>query len=168
MRRGLPFPQIKAQLIDSGRARYVAMHFPLDAHPHAMTAGQAAECGGRQGRFWQMRERLFAHQGLLAARHVVGHAQALALDLPSFQQCMDRSDVAATVRADHGIGEGLGVSATPAFLLGIVTDDGSVELKRRFNGTVPFEAFNTELDALLPQWTARSRIMLRTLSEGRE
>jgi hypothetical protein len=46
---------IKTEFVDSGRIRQVFMHLPLPIHPHAQAAGEAAECAGRQGRFWEMR-----------------------------------------------------------------------------------------------------------------
>src|SRR3954451_17000425 len=45
-----------------GHVRAVFRHFPLDAHPHALAAAQAAECAGGQGRFWEMHDLLFAKQ----------------------------------------------------------------------------------------------------------
>jgi hypothetical protein len=49
-------PRLKDALITSGKARYVALHFPIEQiHPLALKAGEAAECAGKQDRFWEMR-----------------------------------------------------------------------------------------------------------------
>src|SRR5437899_5853307 len=43
--------------------RLVYRYFPLEeVHPHAVSAAEAAECAGAQGKFWQMHDALFDHQ----------------------------------------------------------------------------------------------------------
>ena len=53
-------PSIDRTLVDTGRMRHVLFNFPLERlHPAARKASEAAECASRQGRFWEMHERLF-------------------------------------------------------------------------------------------------------------
>ena len=48
------------------RVRFVFRHFPLDSvHPRARRAAQAAEAAASQGRFWEMHDLLYEHQGEL-------------------------------------------------------------------------------------------------------
>ena len=64
-------PRIKRELVDTGILSYGFLHFPLKGiHPEAAAAGAAAECAGRQGRFWEMHDRLFASQEAALARRV--------------------------------------------------------------------------------------------------
>ncbi|MBI4348917.1 MAG: thioredoxin domain-containing protein [Elusimicrobia bacterium] len=45
-----------------GLVRVVYKHHPWYFHTHAKTAAVLAECAGRQGKFWDVHDRLFEHQ----------------------------------------------------------------------------------------------------------
>ncbi|MEK7383124.1 MAG: thioredoxin domain-containing protein, partial [Elusimicrobiota bacterium] len=45
-----------------GKVRFVFKHFPLRMHRWAPAAAIAAECAGRQGRFWEYHDRLYDRQ----------------------------------------------------------------------------------------------------------
>ena len=67
--------------------RYVFRHLPLpDVHPDAELAAEAAEAAGAQGAFWEMHDRLFAHQDQLGPVDLFAHAAALGLDLERFSR----------------------------------------------------------------------------------
>jgi hypothetical protein len=69
------------------RLRYVFRHTPLsDVHPNAMLAAEAAEAAAAQGRFWEMHDRLFAHQDRLSAADLLDHAAAIGLDVTRFSR----------------------------------------------------------------------------------
>ncbi len=60
-------------------------HFPLaTAHPHALSADEAAEAAGAQGKFWQMHSRLYENQEALTDEDLLDHAAAIDLSLPKF------------------------------------------------------------------------------------
>ena len=47
--------------------RYVFRHLPLtDVHPSAQLAAEASEAAAAQGKFWEMYDKLLAHQGELS------------------------------------------------------------------------------------------------------
>ena len=101
------------------RLRYVFRHVPLtDVHPAAELAAQAAEAAGAQGRFWEMHDRLFAHQDALQADDLLAHASALGLDLDRFERDLLEERHAARVRDDAVSAEASGVRGTPTFFLG--------------------------------------------------
>lgn len=57
------WPQIRTDLVDTGRVRYVFKDFPLTSlHPKAPQAHAAARCAGDQGAYWDMHDRLFEEQ----------------------------------------------------------------------------------------------------------
>lgn len=149
-------PEIKRKLVDPGRARYVAMHFPLVAiHRQAMQAAEAAECAARQGRFWEMHARLFDRQGQLSPSALGEHARALGLDAAPFERCLEQRETLAKVRADLSIGRRLGVSATPTIFLGTVRDDGSIELHKMIRGVATPALVEAQVAALSPQAVRR-------------
>jgi protein-disulfide isomerase len=118
------------------RVRWVFRHFPLDFHSDAKKAGEAAVCAGDQGHFWEMHDRLFAHQDQLDVPDLKKHAAALGLDTAAFDACLDSGRHAAVVEADSEEGARLGVSGTPAFFI-----DG-----RPLVGAQPFDTFAEIID----------------------
>jgi protein-disulfide isomerase len=143
------FPGIKSKLIDSGQAKYVAMHFPLEQiHPRALKAAEAAECAGRQGRFWEMHERLFSDVKALSPVELSNHAKAIGLEQARFERCLNDSETVKKVRADQAEGMRLGVKGTPAFLLGTVRDDGGIDLVKRISGAASLDVFEAEVAEL--------------------
>jgi protein-disulfide isomerase len=140
-------PAVKRDLIDSAGVRYVVLNFPLEGiHPTSRKAGEAAECAARQGKYWPMHERLFADGAVLDPAALTAHAAALALDLSRFTSCMD-GEATAKISADIAEGRRLGVSGTPAFFIGVVRDDGSIDLNTRINGIIDIQALRKAVEA---------------------
>src|SRR6266487_7154837 len=55
--------ELKKLLSESSRVRWVFRNRPLEAiHPLARQAAVAAECAGRQGKFWEYSDALFEEQ----------------------------------------------------------------------------------------------------------
>jgi predicted DsbA family dithiol-disulfide isomerase len=98
--------------------RYVFRHLPLaDVHPHAELAAQGAEAAGAQGRFWDMHDLLFAHQGELEFEDLVGYAGDLQLDVERFVHDLDQERHAGRVRDDVASAEASGARGTPTFFV---------------------------------------------------
>ena len=139
-------PRIKRELVDAGKLSYGFLHFPLQRiHPEATSAALAAECAGRQGRFWEMHDWLFANQELIAFTDFRSQTFGLDLDEAQFEACMLREESAVAVEADFRQGVELGVRATPTFFIGTVGADGVVELTRRISGQVTLEGIEDAL-----------------------
>jgi protein-disulfide isomerase len=143
-------PQIEREYIQTGKVRYVVRDFPLPTHRHAFKAAEAAHCAAEQGRFWEMHARLFEHQNALDVEALPQHAQALGLDLPRFQQCLQQGRYAEAIRRDLEEGRRAGVRGTPTFFLGVLEPDGArVKVQRVIVGAQPYAAFREALEALL-------------------
>lgn len=105
--------------------RIVYRHYPLTSlHPYAQTAALAAEAAGRQGKFWEMHDKLFENQRSWSSATLTevnetfeGYAEELGLDLERFRADMDSSEVADAVDADRLAGNRAGVRGTPTFIL---------------------------------------------------
>ena len=100
------------------RLRYVFRHLPLaDVHPHAELAARAAIAAGAQGRFWDMHDVLFTHQGQLEYEDLAGYAADLDLDVEDFLRTLDDERTAARIRADVASAEASGARGTPTFFV---------------------------------------------------
>lgn len=142
-------PKIRQELVDSGTARYISLHYPLERiHSLALRAAEAAECAGRQGQYWSMSERLFTDSEGLQDADLVRRAEGLRLDAIRFERCMAGKEARDKIRADSEEGRRLGVTGTPSFFVGIVRADGGIDLVKRIRGSVPFEVFAREVSEL--------------------
>jgi protein-disulfide isomerase len=96
----------------------VFRHLPLvDVHEHAQLAAEAAEAAGAQGAFWQMHDRLFAHQGRLEPTELVGYASNLGLDVDRFASELARNVHSPRIAEDVRGADLSGVSGTPTFFV---------------------------------------------------
>jgi protein-disulfide isomerase len=99
--------------------RRVFRHFPVrSSHPRAWPAACAAEAAGRQGRFWEMHDSLFADQARLEDPHLWERAQALGLDVERFERDRRSDEVRARVREHFDSGVRAGVVTTPTVFAG--------------------------------------------------
>lgn len=97
--------------------RLVFRHNPLEMHPHARLAAKAALAAGRQGKFWEMHDELFAHQQALSEADVKDHAAKLGLDLVQFERDLDGFEVERALGRDEAAAERFGAQVTPVFFV---------------------------------------------------
>lgn len=112
--------------------RVVHYHFPLEQHTNAQPAAVASECAAAQGQFWAYADRLFASEGWLRqpTSSVNGtfldYAQALKLNVPTFQKCLTSEAPRRAVRAQYEAGLKVNVQGTPSvYLNGVQMQDYS-------------------------------------------
>lgn len=97
--------------------------------PHAAEAAEAAEAAAAQGQFWQMHDRLFAHQDALSGEELRRHARQLGLDMARFEADLASGAFRAVVHAQEISGWHSHVLSTPTFFInGIRFDDATSEL----------------------------------------
>ena len=98
-------------------------HFPLiSIHPNAFGASRAAEAASKQGKFWEMYDKLFAGQSDWANSSNPNsvfetYATQLELDLDKYKEDFKGSEVNDAINADMAAGRDLGATATPTFVL---------------------------------------------------
>ena len=117
-------PWVKALQGQMGaRLRFVFRHFPeTGLHPHA---AEAAEAAGRQGRFWEMHDTLFAHYLALGNGFLVEYASDLGLNTRQFLQDMTQDVSLDRVLRDRVSGVQSGVLETPTFFVNGLRQHGS-------------------------------------------
>ena len=120
------FPQIKANMIDSGRVRYIFKDLPLDSiHPLARIGAVAVRCAGAQDAYLAMHDQLFADQATWTAAGTVdgakesflAYARSLELDVEAFGSCLNSTEFDAAIQANVSEAGALQVSSTPSFFV---------------------------------------------------
>lgn len=138
------FPKVKSEYIDTGKIFYVAMHYPSKKVPIASLAAEAAYCVGDQGRFWDMRELLFANSFYLDVDLITGLAKDLAIHMGEFEECMKTGTYEDLVAAEKRCGKRLGVTATPSFIL--AQKDGQHAIDGKVvKGLLKWSKFNQQI-----------------------
>jgi protein-disulfide isomerase/uncharacterized membrane protein len=107
--------------------KVVYRHFPLDAtcneavessvHVRACRAAEAAECAGRQGKFHEMADSLFANQVRLFESYLFTLAERLGIDMSEFRRCMSDPAIRDLILADTRAGNALGLTSTPTLYI---------------------------------------------------
>lgn len=145
------WPQIEQDYVKTGKLKYVLRDFPIQSiHPQAFKAHEAANCAGEQEKYWEMHGRLFANQKAMSPKDLSDHAQALVLDMPKFQQCLDGGKYASKIRNDISEGQKAGAQGTPTFFLGYTEpNDSKVKVVRVIRGAQPYAGFKQVIDSLL-------------------
>jgi protein-disulfide isomerase len=143
------FPDVKKQLINTGRVRWVYRDYPLDRpHPFARLAAHSAACADDQGRYWPQHASIYAGQpDWSVERDASGtlrdYAQRNGLDLAKYDECMQSARHAGRIQASYDEGSRLGVGSTPTFLIGGRLYPGrqsSDELRRLVDSLAPVAA----------------------------
>ncbi len=111
-------------------------------------------CAEEQGKYWEMRERLFNNPQ--AVTQVSTHSVALGLDAQRLDACLAARRADPDIRKDMSVATAVGVEGTPSFLLAR-TDAATGKLKpiRLIVGAQPFENFRKQIDAALAEQGGR-------------
>lgn len=142
--------QVVREFVQTGKIRYAFVHLPIASHRNAFKAAEAAMCAGDQGKFWEMRDRLFANQTALARPRLPESATAIGLRVDAFNSCLDSARHAPLVQSDLAMASKLGVSATPTFFIGTIDPKTrSFTATHRIVGAKNFSVFKSALDAAL-------------------
>lgn len=104
--------------------KVVFLHFPLSFHKRAMPAAIASMCAHKDGKFWEMHDKIFENQGDLTDAKFAEHAKAIGLDEGKFKSCLEDKTVEAQVRADMEQATTAGVQGTPSFFVNGVQHQG--------------------------------------------
>jgi len=145
------YPQVDAEYVKTGKIRTVFLDLPLESiHKSAFKAAQAASCAGEQGKYWEMHDRLFQNQQALEP--FTPHAAAIGLDAAKFDLCLASGKFDEDIRRDMAEARKVGVTGTPAFLIGR-TDPSGTKLKvlAVVKGAKPYAEFKAELDRMLAE-----------------
>jgi protein-disulfide isomerase len=141
------YSELKKNYIDAGKVRFVSRDLPLEFHPFALKAAEAARCAGDQQKYWELREALYSNSAPPTDDIISKAVESLSLDKTAFQSCLATDKYKADVQKDATEAATLQISGTPTFVLAKSAKDKLDGV--RIVGAQPFAAFQSAIDALL-------------------
>lgn len=157
-------PALK-QVMDTykGDVRLVWRNEPLPFHPNAMPAAKAAMAAARQGKFWEMHDLMFSHQGDLSDAKYEEWARQVGLNVDRWKKDKESPEIAAAITKDSSYGQSVGADGTPAFFVN----------GKFISGAMPFDSFKTVIDEqlkkadeLLKKGTAKEKLYEALVAEN--
>lgn len=144
------YQDLKSEYIDTGKVKIVFRDYTLDFHKDAIPAAVAASCvreiSESDKKYFEMHDKIFAGQSAkgdgtveITPEELKGYALDLGVNGDKYDKCIADEDVAEEVAADLEEGRKLGISGTPAFILGTNV----------LEGAYPFEDFEAYIEAEL-------------------
>ncbi len=126
--------QIEDQYKD--QVKVVWKNQPLPFHPNAMPAAKAAMAAYKQGKFWEMHDKLFSNQQALSDAVYAQYAKELGLDIAKFNADLNSPEIQASIQKDMQQGASLGANGTPTFFIN----------GRQLVGAQPIDQFKQVID----------------------
>lgn len=145
------FPTIEREFIQTGKVRWVYVHFPIpQLHANAVAAAELASCAGRQDKFWPVHDRLFATQEEWAplrdpAPFFLSMAKALRVNETQLSRCLQSGEGRREVESDAAGAVRAGAKSTPSFYI-----EGGM-----MSGAHPIEVFRPILDSIVKAKSAK-------------
>lgn len=121
------------------KIRVVYKNMPMPFHKNALLAAKAMLAAHKQGKFFEYKDVLFAHQDAQERANLLTYAKDLGLDVNRFTQDLDAAATEEAVQADLAEARRLSAAGTPTFFVN----------GRRLIGAQPIDAFRKKVDAAL-------------------
>lgn len=100
-----------------GKVTFYYRHFPLSQHKFSELAARSAEAAGKQGKFWEMHDKVFENQSSLSNDSFEKFANELGLDIQKFKSDSESSEIKDIIAKDKKDGVNLKVNSTPTFFV---------------------------------------------------
>ncbi|HSI64009.1 MAG TPA: thioredoxin domain-containing protein, partial [Candidatus Saccharimonadia bacterium] len=140
------FPRLKSAYVDACKLRILTRILPT-TEPMDASVARAAWCANAQGKYWEMRERLFASKGALSSQTALQAANAARLDPIRFAACFSDAQAANAILKEGAEAKAAGILAAPAFILGQSAAGRVAGIK--FTGELTFEMLAAEIEKSL-------------------
>lgn len=131
----------------NGKVAFVFKQYPLPFHNKAVPAAKAALAAGRQGKFFEMHDKIFANQQQISDENYLVWAKDIGLNVERFKKDMTDTKLDEIIKADMDEGQKAGVRGTPSLYIG--TSDGNAFTVMRSVGPRTPEGLKQELKAAL-------------------
>ena len=134
--------ELKAQYVDTGTTRWVAM--PYSLNPTTLAAAASAMCANEQDSYFEYANTLFTIEPSATRLSLPGFqqaAEAIGLDVDAFTSCVNSERYVAAVNENIQAAGRVGVSGTPTFFLN----------NEELSGAQPLTAFGQVIEGLLAE-----------------
>jgi protein-disulfide isomerase len=117
------YPALDREFVKTGKARVAFVNFPLQSHPQAWPAAEAAMCAAAQGNFWRMHDAIFDTQQKWASSSAPATvfdslARASGVEFNRWKQCVTSGIIRPLIEADQQRATAAGVRSTPTIIIG--------------------------------------------------
>jgi predicted DsbA family dithiol-disulfide isomerase len=136
--------------------RLIFKHLPLDTHSPAFTAARAAFCAGKEGRFWEYHDSIFALRKL-GTDDLRKAAGELKLSLTEFDACLTSDASREAITQNRREAARWGITSTPTFMV-----NGKI-----IQGATDLDVFKNLIEQELTSAQARSRLANSNLQNAR-
>jgi protein-disulfide isomerase len=114
----------------------VFINQPLPFHEHAMEAALAFQAAHRQGKAWELHDKMFDNNTQLERANLEKFAGEIGLNVARFKKDMDDPKLKDEVAQDQKLANSVGANGTPTFFIN----------GRELVGAVPFADFQKIID----------------------
>jgi protein-disulfide isomerase len=114
----------------------VFINQPLPFHNHAQEAAQAFQAAHRQGKAWQMHDKMFENNTALERENLEKYAAEIGLNVAKFKKDIDDPKIKEEVAEHQKLAAAVGANGTPTFFIN----------GRELVGAVPFADFQKIID----------------------
>lgn len=122
-------PIVQQLLKTDGRVRLALKEFPI-LGPDSLFASRAAIASMSQGKYSALHSALMAAQGALGEERVLRIAADAGVDTAKLRQDMNSPKVEKIIARNREIAGMLGISGTPAFIIGDMLEPGVIDLEQ--------------------------------------
>lgn len=119
------FPGVMRVINDDKNIRYVSKEFAI-LGPVSEIAARAALAAEKQGRYMDFHVAMMTVRGRLNENKILKTAQSLGLNMDQLKTDMQSDQVSAEIQTTRAIASSLGITGTPAFIIGDQIIPGAV------------------------------------------
>lgn len=116
---------VDALVGEDTKLRIVFKEFPI-LGPESVFAAKLALAAGQQGKYREMHTALMDHRGDFGELALMELAKGLGLDVARLKSDLDGPAIAGMVQTNLDLGREMGVSGTPAFIIGRKVVPGAI------------------------------------------
>ncbi|PCC72610.1 Protein-disulfide isomerase [Nannocystis exedens] len=145
--------------------RIVFRQRPLAMHQQARIGARAMLAAHRQGKAWEMHDRLFQSPSDMSEEAVKNHAKELGLDVAMFELDLAAAETEQMVKDDEAVANRLKSGGTPSFFIN----------GRYLSGAQPYDAFKALIEEekakaqkLVDEGTPRSQVYEKIMAGAEE
>ena len=134
------------EYIDTGKANFVFMDFPLNG-PDSVLAAEASYCADDQGKYWEYHDEVYKNwagekTGWVNRQSLEQFAKTVNINTEQFNKCLDDKKYHQRVLDNENFGSSIGIRATPSFVI------FNNEKITKIEGNQPISIFRQVLDTI--------------------